>query len=59
MRIYSLVNFHKKNHKYATLSAVEPLGKFGSLSLDNLGKVNKFTEKPTGDGLWVNGGFLY
>jgi glucose-1-phosphate cytidylyltransferase len=58
VNIEKLVDFHKKNHKYATLTAVQPLGKFGSLSLDNLGKVNKFTEKLAGDGAWINGGFF-
>ena len=58
VNIEKLVDFHKKNHKYATLTAVQPLGKFGSLSLGNLGKVNKFTEKLAGDGSWINGGFF-
>ena len=58
MNIQSLVNFHKKNHKHATLIAVQPPGKFGSLFFDNLGKLKKFTEKPVGDGSWINGGFF-
>ncbi|MBU4348873.1 glucose-1-phosphate cytidylyltransferase [bacterium] len=58
VNIQFLVNFHKKNHKYATLTAVQPPGKFGSLSLDNSGKLKKFTEKPAGDGSWINGGFF-
>jgi len=58
VNIQSLVNFHKKNHKYATLTAVQPPGKFGSLSLDESGKLKTFTEKPAGDGSWINGGFF-
>jgi len=58
VNIEKLVDFHKKNHKYATLTAVQPLGKFGALSLGNLDKVNKFTEKLAGDGSWINGGFF-
>jgi len=58
VNIEKLVDFHKKHRKYATLTAAQPLGKFGSLSLDNLSKVNKFTEKPAGDGLWINSGFF-
>ena len=58
VNIAKLVDFHKKNHKYATLTAVQPLGKFGALSLGNLDKVNKFSEKLAGDGSWINGGFF-
>jgi len=56
--IKSLVKYHKKNHKYATLIAVRPPGKFGSLILETSGKVKKFIEKPAGDGSWINGGFF-
>ena len=56
--IGKLVDFHKKHHKYATLTAVKPPGKFGSLSLDKSGKLVNFTEKPVDDGAWINGGFF-
>lgn len=58
VNIEKLVDFHKKNHKYATLTAVQPAGKFGSLILETSGKVKNFIEKPAGDGLWINGGFF-
>jgi len=59
INIEKLVDFHKKHRKYATLTAVQPLGKFGSLSLeDNSGKVIEFIEKIAGDGAWINGGFF-
>jgi len=59
VNIEKLVDFHKKHRKYATLTAIQPLGKFGSLSLeDNSGKVIEFTEKIAGDGAWINGGFF-
>lgn len=58
VNIEKLADFHKKNHKYATLIAVQPPGKFGSLSLDESGKLKNFTEKPAGDGSWINGGFF-
>lgn len=35
VNIEKLVDFHKKNHKYATLTAIQPLGKFGALSLED------------------------
>jgi glucose-1-phosphate cytidylyltransferase len=55
--IKRLINFHKLNQKKATLTAVKPPGRFGSLRLDNT-KVLNFEEKPQGDGAWVNGGFF-
>jgi len=58
INIEKLVDFHKKHHKYATLIAVQPPGKFGSLSFDNSDKLKNFTEKPAGDGSWINGGFF-
>ncbi len=55
--IKSLINFHKNNGKLATLTAVQPPGRFGSLVIrDNF--VTNFTEKPQGEGGWINGGFF-
>ena len=58
VNVKRLVEFHRENHKYATLTAVQPPGKFGSLSLDISSRVTKFTEKPAGDGAWINAGFF-
>ena len=55
--ITSLINFHKKHGKLATLTAVQPAGRFGALNLDGT-KINSFEEKPQGDGAWINGGFF-
>jgi len=52
-----LLNFHKKNKKLATITAVRPPGRFGSLILNN-DEVVEFVEKPLGDGGWINGGFF-
>lgn len=52
-----MVKFHIKNRKKATLIAVKPQGRFGSLKLKG-NKVEQFLEKPLGDGGWVNGGFF-
>jgi glucose-1-phosphate cytidylyltransferase len=57
VNIKKLVNFHIKNKKKATLIAVKPQGRFGSLRLEG-NKVEQFLEKPLGDGSWVNGGFF-
>lgn len=53
-----LLEFHKKHKKLATVTSVQPVGRFGSLNLDNEGNVLGFIEKPKGDGLWFNGGFF-
>ncbi|WP_158904931.1 glucose-1-phosphate cytidylyltransferase [Rectinema subterraneum] len=56
--ILSLLDFHKKNKRLATLTAVQPSGKFGALGIDNQNAVIQFQEKPKGDGAWINGGFF-
>jgi glucose-1-phosphate cytidylyltransferase len=57
INIDKLVEFHKKHRKYATITAVRPPARFGRLELSN-DRVSGFLEKPTGDGDWINGGFL-
>jgi len=56
--IRELVGFHKKHGKYATITSVQPAGRFGALNLDNFDTVLAFLEKPKGDNAWVNGGFF-
>lgn len=58
INIASLIAFHKKNKKLATVTAVNPAGRFGLLDLDEKGNVSRFLEKPEGDGNWINGGFF-
>jgi glucose-1-phosphate cytidylyltransferase len=53
-----LVDFHHAHGKWATVTAVQPPGRFGALDLDGGGAVSAFTEKPLGDGAWINGGFF-
>lgn len=55
--IGALVAFHQQHGKLATLTAVQPPGRFGALDLDNE-QIAGFQEKPQGDGAWVNGGFF-
>jgi len=55
--ITKLVDFHNSTRSKATLTAVRPPGRYGSLSL-NQNKVEHFFEKPEGDGAWINGGFF-
>jgi glucose-1-phosphate cytidylyltransferase len=56
--IEALVDFHRASGREATLTAVQPLGRFGALELDAADRVEFFREKPLGDGDWVNGGFF-
>jgi len=54
-----LVEFHRSHGKLATVTAVQPLGRFGALHLAAGGdSVVEFQEKPKGDGTWGNGGFF-
>lgn len=53
----ALVAFHKDSGVKATLTAVQPPGRFGALNLDG-DRISSFLEKPVGDGGWVNGGFF-
>jgi len=55
--ITASIAFHKAHGKLATVTAVRPLGRFGSLTLDGE-TVRGFVEKPLGDGSWINGGFF-
>lgn len=57
INISDLIAFHKKNGLKATLTAVQPPGRFGALILDG-NRITSFQEKPFGDGGWVNGGFF-
>jgi glucose-1-phosphate cytidylyltransferase len=51
------LKFHRSHGKLATVTAVQPTGRFGALDLDG-SKVSGFVEKPKGDGAWINGGFF-
>lgn len=57
VNISELVSFHKNEGRKATLTGVQPPGRFGALEVKGT-KVSGFQEKPDGDGSWVNGGFF-
>lgn len=57
VNIKSLVDFHRSKKVKATLTGVQPPGRFGSLEMKE-GFVKSFQEKPLGDGSWINGGFF-
>ena len=59
VNISELVEFHRQQRTLATLTAIQPPGRFGALTLaDAQTHVDGFREKPGGDGAWVNGGFF-
>lgn len=55
--IKKLLEFHRSHGKLATMTATQPPGRFGALSLAGT-SVDSFKEKPAGDGNWINGGFF-
>jgi glucose-1-phosphate cytidylyltransferase len=55
--IGALTRFHRQHGKLATITAVQPPGRYGALALDGAA-VRGFAEKPPGDGGWINGGFF-
>ena len=57
LNIRDLVAFHQARGRDATVTAVRPPGRFGALDLRE-NAVSGFTEKPLGDGSWINGGFF-
>ena len=57
VNINKLIEFHNSHGKLATLTATYPPGRFGALKIKN-NKVEKFEEKPKGDGALINGGYF-
>lgn len=58
INITELVSYHKAHGKLATVTSIQPAGRFGALDLDSNNMVHGFKEKPKGDGAWINGGFM-
>lgn len=54
----ALIAFHKQQKRLATLTAVQPPGRYAALQMGPDGDVQGFQEKPEGDGGWINGGFF-
>src|SRR5213592_2933514 len=53
----ALLDFHRAQGRLATVTAVQPSGRFGSLDIEGE-VIRRFEEKPKGDGGWINGGFF-
>jgi glucose-1-phosphate cytidylyltransferase len=58
ININELLDFHKSMHKTATLTAIQPDGRFGVLDIEQNNKILAFNEKRKEDGGWINGGFM-
>ena len=57
INIKELISFHEREGRLATLTAVQPPGRYGQITYQR-GKVLSFEEKPKGDKNWINGGFF-
>lgn len=57
VNIPELIAFHKREGRKATLTGVQPPGRYGALDIEG-SRVAHFHEKPEGDGSWINGGFF-
>ena len=54
----ALIELHRREGALATATAVQPIGRFGALNMNGGPRVDRFEEKPKGDGAWINGGFF-
>jgi len=57
LNVGKLVEFHRNQGRLATLTAIQPPGRYGAVLIDQA-RVMSFREKPAGDGAWINGGFF-
>lgn len=58
VNIEKLLYYHQKSGKMATMTAVQPSGRFGAVNIDANNNITAFNEKPKGDGSWINGGYF-
>ncbi len=58
INILKSIEEHQKSKKIVTMTAVQPVGKFGAISIHNDNTITSFLEKPKNGGSWVNGGFF-
>jgi glucose-1-phosphate cytidylyltransferase len=56
--VRALLDFHRRYGRHATLTAVQPFGRFGAIEIDDGSAIKSFQEKPKGDGAWINAGFF-
>lgn len=58
VNINDSIDFHRKQNKHITMTAVMPAGRYGAIDISNNNMIKAFKEKPKGDGSWINGGFF-
>ena len=58
INIHQLLDFHRSQNRYITMTSVQPEGRYGSLIINSDNQVTTFVEKPKGDGAWINAGFF-
>ena len=59
VNVTELIKFHQSQGSLATLTAVQPPGRFGAIALhEGQSKIDSFQETPEGDGAWINGGYF-
>lgn len=58
INIQKLYEFHKQSGKMATMTAIQPGGRFGTLDIDADNAIERFSEKRKEDGGWINGGYM-
>jgi glucose-1-phosphate cytidylyltransferase len=58
VNIHTLLAFHGSHGKKATVTAVQPAGRFGVIDIDKSNTVSNFWEKPKTEASWINGGFF-
>jgi len=58
VNVGELVKFHQTHGKLATVTSIQPGGRFGVMDIDEDSSIKGFQEKPISEGGWVNGGFM-
>ncbi len=58
INITELFDFHKKHKKLATMTAIQPGGRFGTMDIGQDNTIARFSEKRKEDGGWINGGYM-
>ena len=58
VNIANLLKFHKESGKLATMTAIQPGGRFGTLDINKNNTIERFAEKRKEDGGWINGGYM-
>ncbi|MCC6068770.1 glucose-1-phosphate cytidylyltransferase [Ferrovum sp. PN-J185] len=58
INLHKLIKSHSNSGKAITMTSVQPDGRFGALHINEKNEIVEFSEKPKGDGNWINGGFF-